>query len=332
MPSPIDLDLLKKFLRQECTPEELEKINLFMQQPGYRETMEALLDQEWDQFDPPASDASVTAAWKAAFEEKYSAQKRSAKVKKLRWVAYAAAACMIPLAIMVVPVWQQKRNRPSSGQMALHELRNPKGRTATIRLSDSSVITLGPGSRIQYPASFSDSLREIILEGEAFFEVTRDAHRPFVVRTGAVHTHVLGTSFKIDALPQQPVQVAVATGKVKVSQVTSTQEKQLALLTPGQQAIYDTQHAQLELRELNANDISSWKEGILSFPSMPLAQILAELERWYNVRLTVVSADLGTKKIKLVVNGKKPVTEALETIQQLTQLHYKKLNGTIQLY
>jgi transmembrane sensor len=113
-----------------------------------------------------------------------------------------------------------------------------------ITLQDGSVVSLEPGSEIQYPEQFGDK-REICLSGEAFFEIAKDAAHPFLVYTNEVTTKVLGTSFRIKAHQQsKEIIVAVTTGKVSVFAKPDASEEtiQEVTLTPNLQAVYDRRH------------------------------------------------------------------------------------------
>lgn len=333
MKPPVDLDLLKKFARNECTPQELSLIRKYMQQPECRAALEEALDRQWEDFEAPAPDADTVKEWKAAFEQRYAVTITApAKSRKgMRWLGYAAAACIIPLLFISI-TRQQKKNKTSTVEVAIRNIQNPKGRIATITLPDSSIIQLGPGSRLQYPSIFSGNTREIVLEGEAFFEVARNPQQPFIVRTGDIYTRVLGTSFKIEALPGQPVLVAVATGRVSVSRSISAKEELLATLTPGKQAGYDPVSGTLVLKDLRPAEIAGWKAGILSFGEAPFAAVIASMERWYDVHISLAEPALGKKKMQLVINGKRPVSEALETISQITGLRYTINGQEIHIY
>src|SRR6202000_336004 len=95
---------------------------------------------------------------------------------------------------------------------------NPRGQRSVVRLSDSTIVYLGPDSKINFPGRFNGKTRELNLEGEAFFQVKKDHQHPFIIHTGDVSTTVLGTSFKITAFKGEPLTVSVATGKVRVDE------------------------------------------------------------------------------------------------------------------
>lgn len=334
MKYPVDIELLKKFVRNECTVQELAQIREFMLRPEYQKELDRLLDQQWEQFNPAGPTAAELSEWKADFEKRIAVagEKQGGGVlRNLRWLGYAAAACiLIPLLVSIFP---PKRGRDNSGpEIVMKETVSPAGQRASITLPDNSVVTLGPGSRLKYPESFAGNKREITLEGEAFFEVTKNPLKPFIVHAGSVQTRVLGTSFKIDALAGNPVVVSLVTGKVRVSHTSKGKEEVLTTLIPGKQAGYDPATGMLKLQDFRIAEAKEWKDGLLSFSGVSLTSAIISLERWYGVSISLASASQGKKHIKLFVNGNKPVNQALETIKQVTGLNYKISGKEIKLY
>lgn len=336
MKHPIDIALLRKFVNKQCTKEELVQIREFMRHPAYRRALEEMLDKQWEQFDPVSRPGEADLQdWRTEFDsrKKIAAAPTVIKpIKKFHWLGYAAAACILISFFIFLHSPSSKDNRSAIAQVVMKEIVNPAGQRSTIVLPDSSVITLGPTSRLRYPEVFATNAREISLEGEAFFEVSRNPKKPFIIHTGVVQTRVLGTSFKIDALKGKPVCVAVATGKVSVSLSEGGKEQILAILTPGKLAIYGAPNNRLELHDFMITEIKDWKNGLLSFSGLPIDEAIESLERWYNVEISNKGAIDGSKRIKLVVDGKKPINDALETMTALTGLKYRINGKQIQIY
>jgi len=169
------------------------------------------------------------------------------------------------------------------------------GEKLTLRLSDGTVIKLNSMSKLSFPASFLDDKREIVLEGEAFFEVTKDAKRPFTIRTNNITTTVLGTSFNINAYPTSGyVTVAVVAGKVKVENVLEGGTKEtsnVVYLNPSRKATYDKDKNQLiESNFVNDQEIG-WKQGIIYFKNARESDVIERLERWYGVDIETVNSN-----------------------------------------
>lgn len=334
MKYPVDIELLKRFVQNACTPEELARVREFIRQPEYKEALSEMLDEQWERFEPSAEPLEAEMRdWKSEFEHRREVLERPTRTNRiwlLRWIGYAAASVLVFASILL---YQGKKEKEVVNSLAkVQEIVTPLGQRASVTLPDSSVVTLGPGSRLKYAENFAVNTREITLEGEAFFEVTKDPAKPFIIHTGIVQTRVVGTSFKIDALKGSRVTVSVSTGKVRVSSVQQGTEQMLALLTPGQGVDYDTVSKKIELRSFRAADVTEWKTGLLSFNGSSLNEALISLERWYNVDISPVRAGKGKKRIKLIVDGKKPISAALETITQLTGMKYRIVGKQIQIY
>lgn len=158
----------------------------------------------------------------------------------------------------------------------------PNGKKTKLTLSDGSTVILNAASTIHYPKAFVSDIREIRLEGEAYFSVQHEAQKPFLVRTGGLTTRVLGTEFNVSAYPEKAeISVALLKGKV---QLEDTLHQQLQLV-PGQQAVY--QRAQHELRKISFDSlaVSGWKDGYLVFKNADFKTIAEALERTYGYQL-----------------------------------------------
>ena len=151
-----------------------------------------------------------------------------------------------------------------------------KGEKLTVMLPDGTLVKLNAESSIKYPATFG-SQREVMLTGEAFFEVARDTAKPFTVATKHLLTTALGTSFNINAYGNQE-EVILVTGKVRINDNVSSQSE---ILLPGEMVAFESGAIK---KTTNASlESIRWKEGILIFKETPLQRGIAELERWYGV-------------------------------------------------
>ena len=194
----------------------------------------------------------------------------------------------------------------------LSELITRRSQKSSLILSDGTRVTLNSGSKLSFPENFKNDIREVRLEGEAFFEVKHDPQRPFVVKAGDLATTVLGTTFNILAYPENDeVQVTVATGKVQVAKSASEQqgapfmeggsspERTLApaasavVLTGSEQATYYRSLDSLLVRTVDLTSYLAWKEGILYFDEKRFEEVVAMLEMWYDVDITLENEKLG---------------------------------------
>jgi ferric-dicitrate binding protein FerR (iron transport regulator) len=177
--------------------------------------------------------------------------------------------------------------------VAYRVCRTPAGQLQRRRLPDGSVVTLAPQSRLRYPAQFTDAVREVYLEGEAFFEVTKNPHRPFRVHSGAWVTQVLGTKFNVSAVPgARQLAVSLVEGKVEV-----TDKQDHYLLAPGQQLRADVATGRIYRQTFDRKQVLAWRHNQLVFKNEKLADVVPQLERRYGVKL--VFADTTTAEMRL---------------------------------
>ncbi len=156
----------------------------------------------------------------------------------------------------------------------------PLGVKATISLPDGSTVKLNSLSEIRYPAKFSDSIREVFITGQAFFEIKKNPLHPFVVHTNEFSTTVLGTSFDIKAFEDQDQHhVAVLTGKVKVATTSGINE----ILVKNEMIIYEKSNHMAKKMGYDYDAIMGWKDGILNFERATFREVCEKLSRWYGV-------------------------------------------------
>ncbi|MBE9601589.1 FecR family protein [Pedobacter sp. MC2016-24] len=193
-----------------------------------------------------------------------------------RIAAVIALVCSISLLIYFAG------NFDAEPQLEFHAL---NGQLKVISLPDGSIVTLNAGSTLKVGPDFRKTNRSVELSGEAYFEVSKDASRPFIVSTGVLSTRVLGTAFNVQAYPNDRLlAVTVAEGKVRVD---SERKRLSSALTPGRQLIYNKSDKTSEVVEVNTAHISAWRGGILYFDNESIPDIAKRLERKFNVKIEV---------------------------------------------
>lgn len=169
-------------------------------------------------------------------------------------------------------------------------------------LSDGSVIWLQPETWISFPKEFASDKREVRMSGEAFFEVSTDTHRPFVVYSGGLVTQVLGTSFNIKAYKDGPsAEVSVFTGKVSVSlpslpdiALEQMQGQRQLFLTRHEKAVFSQRKKSFEKTLYNTQkepELNIWKKNTISFANTPVKEVVTVLNDEFDVELQVARED-----------------------------------------
>lgn len=194
------------------------------------------------------------------------------------------AAILILLAGLSWVVLDYSKTTKVEPVISLIEKENPNGRKSTFTLSDGTVVKLNSDSRFEFPSQFGEEKREVVLEGEAFFEVSENREKPFIIRTGNITTTVLGTTFNVKAYPNEnEVNVALVSGRVAVENTKESSREEPLILKPNQMAVYNSTSDELKASSFDYSEVISWKDGVLALKNADLSQIKSKLEKWYGV-------------------------------------------------
>ena len=211
------------------------------------------------------------------------------KGKASRYMYRIAVAASIAFFICTaIYFYHPSFNRAQSDQeFSWIEKRVPAGKILKLELSDGTVVLLNSESKLTFPKEFGSAKREVKLEGEAYFQVAHEQDRPFIIRTGELHTQVLGTSFNISAYPEyRKVSVTVNTGKVGVYLKNAKGSDHSTFITPNQQVLFNKTSRKMTYNKyVNAKDFSAWSSGRLIFRDKLLNEAVLEITRKYNVRI-----------------------------------------------
>lgn len=169
------------------------------------------------------------------------------------------------------------------------EKQNPRGQKSSFLLPDGTKVFLNSESTITYLDGFEGEQRKIQLSGEAFFEVVRDEQKPFVVETKNLTTTALGTSFNVDAYPNETEEVVLVSGKVKVNKGADLNLAKILL--PGEMAAYENGTIN-KYHEVDPN-LFAWKDGVIVFQQTAFNQGIKDLERWFGVEIEIKNMPKG---------------------------------------
>ncbi|MFD2033834.1 FecR family protein [Belliella marina] len=172
-----------------------------------------------------------------------------------------------------------------------------KGEKKKIHLPDGSKVIMNSDSELKYKTGFGRQHRELLLVGEAYFEVDYDTLLPFSVQSKNLHTIALGTSFTINSFPEKKKQeVKLFTGKVSVEHKNEDGYLTHALyLTPGEEALLTNHDFKKVL--FDTDKALLWTKGILYFDETPLPEVVDILERWYGVEISVSGKGIANSKV-----------------------------------
>ena len=302
--------------------------------------------------DEPSKEETL-AAWEA-FEKKHissekehlsfekeSIVKNEKKVSKARILAWITASVAVAASLFLfIFRSSQEISQPTEFSMELFsEVTSPKqveqtlsngycvvstpaATTTLVTLSDGTRVMLNANSTLEYPASFDDAeVREVRLKGEAHFEVTKNPHRPFVVKAGEMQTQVLGTIFDVKAYRKDAPKVTLMQGKVKVSNADTEVE-----MRPGQTATLQADKIVVSKASPSASD---WLEGDFDMDQVTLAEAMSDIGAWYNKTVVFLSQANMDKLIHFRFSRRASLQEIITALNEMGVARIKIEKGKI---
>lgn len=284
------ITLIYKKLKREITPTEQESLNQWLVEKAEHLLLQQQLEENWQQSKTilPPLDIDTKADFQG-FKKRMQAHKgnqapsREAAIKPLnsrRILLAIAAAIAIPL---LAAVWLF-RPAPSPTMMMAQ---TTAAETKVINLTDGTIITLNENSTLSYPETFATNDRQVLLNGEAYFEVESDPSRPFEVLTEKASVKVLGTVFNVRTIgTEDKIKVSVEEGKVQFS---STLIGKGVILTKGEEGTYDLTKNEITAAKVDNRNASAWKTKNLTYKNAPLKTVVADLAQHFKVKTTITN-------------------------------------------
>ena len=205
-----------------------------------------------------------------------------------------------------------------------HTLIVPKGERQKVIFSDSSWVILNAQSTMKYPVAFRGEERKVYVEGEAYFEVTRDEEHPFIVSVKNFDVRVLGTSFNVMSYDDEfASSVTLLSGKVETTSGHDT-----VRLSPGEQ-VSITSDNRMTVQKTDINVVVSWMDGKFGFSNERLDVIMRKICRWYDVEVLYAVPEIRERRFTGAPANNMPLKELLEALSTTTNLQFSLQDGVI---
>jgi len=270
------------------------------------------------------------------------------------WITYVAAAAAIVLVIMIYPLASSKEKvQDIAAIKPLNEITVNPGSRTKMQLPDGSQVWVNSGSKLTYDGNFNGATREVQLDGEAFFEVVKDAAHPFIVHTSGIDIKVLGTAFDVKAYNSEPtIEATLIHGSIEVINKSQPGTPKI-MLKPHEKLVFNKfaipdvkdQRADIKtnpdaysynikpLRE-NIADTSiaetAWVYNKLRFEDEKFSDVALKMGRWYNLKISIENEKLSNFRMSgSFVN--ETVEEALRDLQFLVPFNYSIKNNEIKI-
>ena len=209
----------------------------------------------------------------------------------------------------------------------MNQLVIPYGNQSRIVLSDNTVVWLNAGSRLVYPTQFNKKTREVVLFGEAYFDVTKNPDKPFIVKTSNLDVKVLGTKFNISAYAEDnAIQTVLKEGSVVVKRKGAGIFEKEVVLTPNQMASFDKNTGNTKIQEVDANYFTLWTKGLISFDEIDFVRVTKKLERFYNISINFSDPQKEIIRISGKLDLKRNRKEVMEYLEKVSLSSFEQVN------
>jgi ferric-dicitrate binding protein FerR (iron transport regulator) len=298
-PTAISWQILDRYIAGESPPSERAEVERWIAADASRAQMVSALrsggvDASWN------TDSAWTQLSGRMAETRFSPAARAPSLWRAptRALRVAAAVVLLTGAAAAAGYLLSGDRSSVAAVLAMREDSTARGERREVVLPDGSRVTLAAQSRLRYPVRFEGAARDVELIGEAYFSVTPDIAHPFSVHAPGAVARVLGTEFNVRAYPgADETEIIVASGRVLVRPPHDSTAAG-AVLTAGQLArVRNGADAVSVERDVVVDRYLAWKTGRLRFSARPLREVLAELERWFDVELTVQDAGLSASTV-----------------------------------
>jgi len=330
--------------------EELAELDMFLEQfPDYKKTYQvtnALKGNgaELAETKPEEVNSNLEEIWNRIKSSNENTA-NDAKVKPMfRW-QWVAAAVLVLVAAGALFYKKAEQQDSLTAENILHEIHVPYGKTEKLKLPDGTQVTLNAGSTFSYPEAFEKNSRDVSLAGEGFFEVTKNAKKPFLVHTAKLVVKVLGTVFNVKAYNNdKTVETTLLKGKVQV-ELKNNPEKRIILL-PNEKLIVvnnrepksakpkesKIEYQVTELPDVKPDEVkeTAWVDNRILFTNEMFEDVAAQIERKYNVQVVFEDRALRTEQISGLLD-KETLKEALGIIELTTPFNFRVDGQTVYL-
>ena len=258
--------------------------------------------------------------------QKINARIRSKLIR--RWT-FRAAAVLLPL-VLILGLYLHLNTRVDifgAGEYA--EIYVPKGERMQMIFQDGTKVYINSDSYMRYPRKFGISERTVELKGEAYFVVAKNKNRPFVVNLNGPSIRVLGTSFNVEAYPENDdIKVNLDEGRINLKLLSDVEVP----VSPGECVVYNKNTKSYRVnRNTDTGASSVWKSNIISFKDTPLDEVFSRLSRWYNVDFEVED-DIPSDLHITLVSRHTLIEKVLEDLVKISPLSFRYDEQSAKVY
>lgn len=331
------ISLLQKYIKNECTEQELRCLLNWLKSADDHTSLDLIAKPLWDAIDrklalPDSQRADelrneVSSLLNAIRRESGKPANQSRINKKNRLNGFYRIAAILILTLSVTLGILKVMDRPSAPLTYVEQI-SLKGEKKTILLADGTKVVLNSDTKLRIPDNFNKQERIIEMVGEGFFDVAHNPERPFIIKSGEAQVEVLGTSFDFKSYAEDAfIKLTVSTGKVRVN--VNKQDLQLAV-SPNEHLSINKTDGNIRKEVIQENNYIKWMKGSLYFEKEPILEVIKTINRTYNRKVILQCADC-----QYVITGthdNKSIEAVIEAICFTTGLRSRQEGDSIIIY
>ncbi|MBF0730411.1 FecR family protein [Bacteroides acidifaciens] len=324
--SNLSEDIINKYLTGQCSEEELVEVNAWMKESEENARQLFRMEEIYHlgKFNQYADRKQMARAEKQLYKKLDEEKRKQNKILRMhRWMKYAAMIAVILVIGGGSGYWLYQNGNNQHMMVAVAN----EGIVKEIILPDGTKVWLNNLATLKYPREFSEKARNVYLDGEAYFEVTKNRHKPFTVQSDAMRVRVLGTTFNFKCDKNyQIAEVTLIEGEIEVK---GNKEEGQIILAPGQRAELNKNNGRLTVKQVDAKMDAVWHDNLIPFQKADIFTISKALERFYDIKI-ILSPDMRADKTYSGVLKKKSTIESvLKSLQNSISIDYKIVGNNI---
>jgi len=312
-----NIEFFSRKLAGELTQEELQDFSAWLSDSLENQEEFSGFETVWNDVDciKDKTPIDVDAAWERFTQEVQGTQQKSFSFRPLM-----AIAAVVTIALMSWFGYQLLFKKSIDSIIVTTAMSNQKN----IVLPDKSEVALNQNTKVTYPSQFGNE-RRIQLSGEAFFDVTKNSEKPFIIEVNSVCVQVVGTSFLVSENKDKSVTVVVKTGKVAVYTKGSTDT---VFVTPGERV--DVSQSQVAKSINSEKNYISWKTKVFEFHDQELQTVIQQINSSYYSQIQIADKELQHCRVSVSFKDK-TIEQIIEILQMTLDITVEKQDGIILL-
>lgn len=313
-------NIIRYFFHHQASGELINKVHRRLLMPDEEREKDEALKKVWEEMECPALSSEKMDEAFVRLQNRVGMREDNLHMRSFSFshLMRIAAVWLVPLLALSASVYfyietTTLKNKLADVSFIEHYV--PFGKRELLTLPDNSQVWLNSGSLLVYPSTFIGDKREVYLAGEGYFDVKKNPELPFVVKTKELQVGVLGTRFNLSAYPSaDKVTTTLERGSVQVSLVRMSEKY---ILKPDEQLVYTPKNGNVELQEVRATDYSDWREGGLLFKNCPFDEILATLERTYDIHIHLQTSKYKNNRLTIPFNKHEQLENVMMLIREM---------------